>query len=71
MTSFPKTNADTACFARLPKAWPFLRAVDTAEADALRMGVVQDFDGVTGIFADETEIFMKYLGQGRVPSNFS
>ncbi len=24
----------------------FLRAVDTAEADTLRMGVVQDFDGV-------------------------
>ena len=23
MTSLPKTNADTACFARVPKAWPF------------------------------------------------
>ena len=39
VTVSPKTKAEAACLA-------FLRAVDPAEADALRVLVVQDFDGV-------------------------
>jgi hypothetical protein len=42
ITSLQKNNVDVACFARVPKAWPF----DTAQADALRVGIVQDFDRV-------------------------
>jgi hypothetical protein len=36
VTSFPKTNADAA----------FLRAVDAAQADTLRVSVMQDFNRV-------------------------
>ena len=38
-TSFPKTRAEAACLA-------FLRAVDAAEANAVNMVAVQDFEGI-------------------------
>ena len=40
------TSSEAACFARLPKARPFLQAVDGVEPDPLGVAVVQDFDGV-------------------------
>jgi len=39
MTSFPKARSEASCLA-------FLRAIDTAESDAFRVLVVQDFERV-------------------------
>ena len=38
--------AEAVCLARLPYAWPFLWAIDAAEADAFRALIVQDFHRV-------------------------
>jgi len=46
VTCFPKARADAACLTFLPISLALLRAVDAAEADKLRVGVVQDLDGV-------------------------
>jgi hypothetical protein len=62
VTSFPKTNSEAACLAFWPKAWPFSRQSDAAEADTFRVLIVQDFDSVAVEDGDD--------GSGEVPREY-
>lgn len=46
MTTWAKIREEMACFALLPKGWPFSGAVDAMETNPLSLAIVEDFNSV-------------------------
>ena len=65
LTCFAKTNAEVACLARLPNAWPFSGQSIPLEADALRVLVVHHFNGVAVEDGDHRGSEISYGSRGR------
>jgi hypothetical protein len=59
MTAFPNTSADVAILGLMAVRLTLLRAVDPAEADAFRVLLVEDFEGIAVEDQDDEAMILR------------